>query len=143
VLGLIGESGAGKSTIGIGAMAFARAGCRIVGGTVKLTGFPFASSAPKAAAKCAGGALPILPSAASFNPSHRIIDQVMEMPIQHGLMKPDKAREWAIELFKALDLPNPETFGERYPHQVSGGQLQRAMTAMAMSCRPDLLVFDD
>ena len=46
-------------------------------------------------------------------------------------------------LFKALDLPNPETFGERYPHQVSGGQLQRAMAAMAMSCRPDILVLDE
>ncbi len=145
VLGLIGESGAGKSTIGIGAMAFARAGCRIVGGTVEIDGIPIRELDAEGRREMRGRRIAYIAqsAAASFNPSHRIIDQVMEMPIQHGLMKPDKAREWAIELFKALDLPNPETFGERYPHQVSGGQLQRAMTAMAMSCRPDLLVFDE
>jgi peptide/nickel transport system ATP-binding protein len=71
------------------------------------------------------------------------MDQVTEMPIQHGLMKKDEAETWARELFAALDLPNPETFGNRYPHQVSGGQLQRAMAAMAMSCRPEILVFDE
>jgi len=54
-----------------------------------------------------------------------------------------EAKAWALELFRALDLPNPDTFGDRYPHQVSGGQLQRAMAAMAMSCRPDILVLDE
>jgi peptide/nickel transport system ATP-binding protein len=58
-------------------------------------------------------------------------------------MSRGEANAWALELFRALDLPKPETFGQRYPHQVSGGQLQRAMTAMAMSCRPDILVFDE
>ncbi len=72
-----------------------------------------------------------------------LYDQVCEGPIRHGLMSRAEARARAVEVFRALDLPDPEHFGERYPHQVSGGQLQRAMAAMAMSCRPDVLVLDE
>ena len=54
-----------------------------------------------------------------------------------------RGRAYALRLFRTLQLPNPETFGDRYPHQVSGGQLQRAMAAMAMSCRPDVMVLDE
>jgi peptide/nickel transport system ATP-binding protein len=145
VLGLIGESGAGKSTIGIGAMAYTRAGCRITGGTVEIDGVSIRDLSAEGRRDQRGQRIAYIAqsAAASFNPAHRLIDQVTEMPIQHGLMNKQEAEAWAVELFKALDLPNPELFGERYPHQVSGGQLQRAMTAMAMSCRPDLLVFDE
>ena len=59
------------------------------------------------------------------------------------MLTPAQARAEAISLFKQLDLPNPETIGERYPHQVSGGQLQRVMAAMAMAAKPDILVFDE
>src|SRR5262249_42530605 len=82
-------------------------------------------------------------AAASFNPAKTIFTQVCEAPIRHGLMARPEARRVAVELFRELDLPTPETFGDRYPHQVSGGQLQRAMVAMAMSCRPDILVLDE
>ena len=82
-------------------------------------------------------------AAASFNPAHTIMQQVCEMPIQHGLMSKEEAEKNAVELFRSLGLPNPDTVGGRYPHEVSGGQLQRAMTAMAISCRPDILVFDE
>jgi peptide/nickel transport system ATP-binding protein len=145
VVGLIGESGAGKSTIGIGAMAYTRAGCRIVSGTVEIDGVSIRDLSSEGRREQRGQHIAYIAqsAAASFNPAHTLLDQVTEMPIQHGLMKPDEAKEWAIELFKALDLPNPETIGYRYPHQVSGGQLQRVMTAMAMSCRPDILVFDE
>ena len=145
VLGLIGESGAGKSTIGIGAMAYARAGCTITGGAVEIDGVDIRKLDSDGRRGMRGHRIAYIAqsAAASFNPSHRLIDQVTEMPIQHGLMKKEEAEAWAVELFKALDLPDPEHFGQRYPHQVSGGQLQRAMTAMAMSCRPDLLVFDE
>jgi peptide/nickel transport system ATP-binding protein len=145
VMGLIGESGAGKSTIGIGAMAYTRAGCRITGGVIEIDGVAIRDLSSEGRREQRGQHIAYIAqsAAASFNPSHTLLDQVTEMPIQHGLMKPDEAKEWAIELFKALDLPNPETIGYRYPHQVSGGQLQRVMTAMAMSCRPDILVFDE
>ncbi len=145
VLGLIGESGAGKSTIGIAAMAYTRAGCRITGGVIEIDGVAIRDLSSEGRREQRGQHIAYIAqsAAASFNPFHTLLDQVCEMPIQHGLMKPAEAREWAIELFKALDLPNPETIGNRYPHEVSGGQLQRVMTAMAMSCRPDIMVFDE
>lgn len=145
VMGLIGESGAGKSTIGLASMVYARAGCTITGGTVEVDGQSVRDLSADGRRDMRGKRIAYIAqsAAASFNPAHRIIDQVCEMPIQHGLMTKTEAQAWALELFKALDLPNPEKFGDRYPHQVSGGQLQRAMTAMAMSCRPDILVFDE
>ncbi len=145
VLGLIGESGAGKSTIGLSAMSYARAGCRITGGEVFIAGTDIRKQDAEGRRDMRGKRIAYIAqsAAASFNPSHTIMDQVCEMPIQHGLMSKDEARKWAIELFTSLGLPNPQTFGERYPHQVSGGQLQRAMAAMAISCRPDILVFDE
>jgi peptide/nickel transport system ATP-binding protein len=145
VLGLIGESGAGKSTIGLASMVYARAGCKITGGVVEVDGKSVRDLPAEGRRDMRGKRIAYIAqsAAASFNPAHRIIDQVCEMPIQHGLMTKAEAQAWALELFKALDLPNPEKFGDRYPHQVSGGQLQRAMTAMAMSCRPDILVFDE
>ncbi|QEX23910.1 ABC transporter ATP-binding protein [Hypericibacter adhaerens] len=145
VVGLIGESGAGKSTIGLGSMVYARAGCRITGGKVEIDGESVRDLSADGRRDLRGKRIAYIAqsAAASFNPAYRIIDQVCEMPIKHGLMKKAEARAWALELFKALDLPDPEKFGFRYPHQASGGQLQRAMTAMAMSCRPDILVFDE
>jgi peptide/nickel transport system ATP-binding protein len=145
VLGLIGESGAGKSTIGLGAMAYSRGGCRITGGKVEIDGISIRDLSAEGRREMRGRRIAYIAqsAAASFNPAHKIIDQVIEMPVKHGIMSKEEAKAWALELFRALDLPKPETFGQRYPHQVSGGQLQRAMTAMAMSCRPDILVFDE
>ena len=82
-------------------------------------------------------------AAASFNPAHQLIDQTVETAVGHNIMTRDKAEADARDLYKRLQLPNPDTIGDRFPHQVSGGQLQRAMTAMAMSCRPDLIIFDE
>ncbi|MBL0373167.1 ABC transporter ATP-binding protein [Rhizobium sp. KVB221] len=145
VLGLIGESGAGKSTIGLSSMVYARAGCKITGGTVEIDGVSVRDLSPDGRRDMRGQRIAYIAqsAAASFNPAHTIMEQVCEMPIQHGLMKKDEAEKAAVELFRSLGLPNPETFGKRYPHQVSGGQLQRAMAAMAISCRPDILVFDE
>jgi peptide/nickel transport system ATP-binding protein len=145
VLGLIGESGAGKSTIGLAAMGYGRGGCRIVGGDVRIDGTPLMAGSRKQREAFRGARIAYVAqsAAAAFNPALRIGAQVMEGPLQHGLMDRAEAESWMLELFTALDLPSPETFGERYPHQVSGGQLQRAMVAMAMSCRPDILVLDE
>jgi len=146
VMGLIGESGAGKSTIGAAAMGYARDGTRIVeGSSIEFDGIELmtSTSAEKRALRGSRIAYVAQSAAASFNPAHKLIDQHTEAPVQYRIKKRLEAQEDAIELYRRLRLPNPEEIGFRYPHQVSGGQLQRAMTAMAMSCRPDLIIFDE
>ncbi|WP_340109048.1 ABC transporter ATP-binding protein [Pikeienuella sp. HZG-20] len=145
VLGLIGESGAGKSTIGLAAMGYARDGCRISGGSIEFDGMELTTSSDAHLRALWGSRIAYVAqsAAASFNPAHRLIDQHVEAPLQYKFRKRAEAEEDAMELYARLRLPNPEEIGFRYPHQVSGGQLQRAMTAMAMSCRPDLIIFDE
>ncbi|MFZ1725614.1 MAG: ABC transporter ATP-binding protein [Albidovulum sp.] len=145
VLGLIGESGAGKSTIGLAAMGFARDGCRISGGTIDFDGIDLRQATKEQRRSLRGKRIAYVAqsAAASFNPAHRLMDQYCEAPVQHGVMSRTEAERDAVELYRRMQLPNPDEIGFRYPHQVSGGQLQRAMTAMAMSCRPDLIIFDE
>jgi peptide/nickel transport system ATP-binding protein len=145
ILGLIGESGAGKSTIGLASMAYARAGCRITGGQIKINGIELRASTAAARRNFRGKSIAYIAqsAAASFNPAMKLMDQVCEAPVLHGVMSRADAEKYAKTLFAKLQLPNPESFGDRYPHEVSGGQLQRAMAAMAMSCRPDIIVLDE
>ncbi|MBB4195586.1 peptide/nickel transport system ATP-binding protein [Rhizobium aethiopicum] len=145
VLGLIGESGAGKSTIGLSALAYGRGGAEITGGEVRLGGTDILALGKNGIQKIRGARVCYVAqsAAAAFNPAHRLGDQVIEASVKHGLMSKDEARKRALYLFRVLGLPNPETFGERFAHQVSGGQLQRAMTAMALCPNPELIVFDE
>ncbi|MGI9333469.1 MAG: ABC transporter ATP-binding protein [Gammaproteobacteria bacterium] len=145
VMGLIGESGAGKSTIGLAAMGFTRDGCRISDGSIEFDGMELTSSPEEDLRMLRGARIAYVAqsAAASFNPAHRLISQHTAAPVQHKLKTRQESRQDAMELYRRLRLPNPDEIGFRYPHQVSGGQLQRAMTAMAMSCRPDLIIFDE
>jgi peptide/nickel transport system ATP-binding protein len=145
ILGLIGESGAGKSTIGLAAMGYSRDGCRISSGSINFDGIDLLTASEKERRQLRGHRIAYVAqsAAASFNPAHRLIDQYTEGPIVHGVANRKTAELDAIELYHSLRLPNPDEIGFRYPHQVSGGQLQRAMTAMAMSCKPDLIIFDE
>ena len=145
VLGLIGESGAGKSTIGLSALAYGRGGVRITGGEILLNGRDLRKLRPAGMRAARGREVTYVAqsAAAAFNPAKRLLDQVIETTLQHGLMPRAAAEMRAVELFAKLGLPDPETFGKRYPHQVSGGQLQRAMTAMALCPAPDLVIFDE
>ena len=145
VLGLIGESGAGKSTIGLSAMAFGRGGVRLTGGQILLNGRDLRQADAAGLRAMRGHEVTYVAqsAAAAFNPAWRLMDQVIETSLQHRLMDRKTAEARAVELFRRLGLPNPETFGHRYPHQVSGGQLQRAMTAMALCPKPDLVIFDE
>lgn len=145
VLGLIGESGAGKSTLGIAAMGFARPGCKFTGGSVTFDGIDLLAASDETRRKLRGSRISYVAqsAAASFNPAHRLIDQTIETETQHGIRDTKAAVADAQDLYGRLRLPNPTTIGSRYPHQVSGGQLQRVMTAMAITCRPDLIIFDE
>ncbi|HHX91726.1 MAG TPA: ABC transporter ATP-binding protein [Paracoccus sp.] len=145
VMGLIGESGAGKSTVGLAALAYGRGGIRLSGGTINLNGREIRTARPGELRKLRGREVTYVAqsAAAAFNPARRLMDQVIEATLHHNLCSRAEAEARAIELFRTLSLPNPENFGRRYPHQVSGGQLQRAMTAMALCPHPDLVIFDE
>jgi peptide/nickel transport system ATP-binding protein len=145
VLGLIGESGAGKSTLGIASMAYTRQGCRISSGSIVFDGRELVGADKEVLRKIRGNRIAYVAqsAAASFNPAYRLIRQYAEAPVQHGVMNFEQAAAEARDIYKRLLLPDPDHIGYRYPHQVSGGQLQRAMVAMAMACRPDLIVFDE
>ena len=145
VLGLIGESGAGKSTLGLASMAYTRGGCRISSGSIVFDGMELFGQSDEFLRKIRGVRIAYVAqsAAASFNPAHKLIRQYAEAPIRHGLMNFQKAEQNAVDIYRRLLLPDPEGIGYRYPHQVSGGQLQRAMVAMAMACTPDIIIFDE
>jgi peptide/nickel transport system ATP-binding protein len=145
VLGLIGESGAGKSTIGLSSMAYGRGGVRLTGGVIALNGRDIRLSDAAALRSLRGREVTYVAqsAAAAFNPAIVLMDQVIEAALSHGVMGRAEAEARAVALFGQLGLPDPQNFGKRYPHQVSGGQLQRAMTAMALCPKPDLVVFDE
>ncbi len=145
VMGLIGESGAGKSTLGLAAMGFAQPGCKIVSGTIKFDGMELTKASENEKRALWGSRIAYVAqsAAASFNPAHRLIDQTVESTVNSGIRSLEEAQADARTLYASLQLPDAENIGDRYPHQVSGGQLQRMMTAMAMSSRPDLIIFDE
>lgn len=145
IVALIGESGSGKTTIALSIMGYARAGCRISGGTVTVAGKDMVATSERQRAQVRGLDVSYVPqsAAAAFNPSKRIIDQVIEVTRIHRLMPVAEAREKAVSLFRALSLPDPDGIGNRYPHQVSGGQLQRLAAAMALISDPKLVIFDE
>ena len=145
VLGLIGESGAGKSTIGLASMAYGRGGVEITGGSVEVNGRDILKSGIRDIRRLRGGEVTYVSqsAAASFNPAKQIMEQVTEAAILQGKFSRREAEKRAVTLFRKLGLPDPDNIGKRYPHQVSGGQLQRCMTALALCPEPDLVVFDE
>ncbi|MEX0369072.1 MAG: ABC transporter ATP-binding protein [Tateyamaria sp.] len=145
VLGLIGESGAGKSTIGLATMSYGRGGVTLTDGTVEVNGRDVRQAPLKDIRRLRGAEVTYVSqsAAASFNPAKQIMEQVIEAAVGQGKFTKAEAQNRAVELFSKLGLPNPETIGSRYPHQVSGGQLQRCMTALALCPEPDLVVFDE
>ncbi|EJL84768.1 ATPase component of various ABC-type transport systems with duplicated ATPase domain [Herbaspirillum sp. CF444] len=145
VLALIGESGSGKTTTALALMGFARRGCQISGGSVHIGAVDVLQMSGRQQRALRGRTVAYIAqsAAASFNPSRTILDQVIEPTRIHRTCTPAEAKTKAIALFRELALPDPDTIGERYPHQVSGGQLQRLMAAMALITDPDLVILDE
>ncbi|MGI9303136.1 MAG: ABC transporter ATP-binding protein [Gammaproteobacteria bacterium] len=145
VLALIGESGSGKTTIALSALGYTKPGLEFGGGEVRLKGRDVISMPDEEKRQLRGERVAYLAqsAAATFNPALTIGEQVTESPVLHGHYTQEEANERAESLYRALELPDPERLGKRYPHQVSGGQLQRLMAAMALCGKPDLLVLDE
>ena len=145
VLGLIGESGAGKSTMGKAAMGYTQPGCKFVGGSINFDGIDLINISDQEKRNIWSTKIAYVAqsAAASFNPAHKLIFQTIEAAKKSKINNEKFLIKDAIQLYKNLQLPDSETIGYRYPHQVSGGQLQRIMTAMAISPRPELIIFDE
>ena len=145
VVALIGESGSGKTTISLSALGYCKPGLRFAGGKALLLGEDVTKMSTEELRPYRGEKVCYLAqsAAATFNPSILINEQVTEAPILHGTKTKEEADAKALELYQALELPDPQNIGSRYPHQVSGGQLQRLMAAMALCGEPDLLVLDE
>ena len=145
VVALIGESGSGKTTIALSALGYCKPGLEFTGGEVRLHGRDVITMDPDEQRGLRGQRVAYLAqsAAATFNPALTIGEQVTESPVLHGQLSREQAEIRAEELYRALELPDPDRLGKRYPHQVSGGQLQRLMAAMALCGKPDLLVLDE
>ncbi len=145
VVALIGESGSGKTTISLASLGYTKPGLHFSGGEAVLLGEDMITIAPEERRARRGEHVAYLAqsAAATFNPALKINEQVTESAVLHGHMSQEQADKRARELYEALELPDPDRIGGRYPHQVSGGQLQRLMAAMALVEKPSLLVLDE
>ena len=145
VVALIGESGSGKTTIALSALGYTKPGLEFAGGEVRLENEDVITMESNQLRDLRGQRVAYLAqsAAATFNPALTIGEQVTESCVLHGILDQNQANERAETLYRALELPDPDRLGKRYPHQVSGGQLQRLMAAMALCGKPDLLVLDE
>ncbi|MCH8186404.1 MAG: ABC transporter ATP-binding protein [Chloroflexi bacterium] len=144
VLGLVGESGCGKSTVAFALMGYLP-GTAQVDGTLRFAGKDIAHLTPSELRELRGNRMAMVyqDPATSLNPAMRVGPQIEEVLREHLALDTREATERTAELFDSVGLADPTAIGRRYPHELSGGMQQRVMIAMALACDPDLLIMDE
>lgn len=144
-LGIVGESGCGKSVTSMSILHLLPPGAQIVGGTIRFKGRDITHLSPKEMAKLRGKEIAMIfqEPMTSLNPVYTVGWQISEMIRQHEPISRKQARERAIEMLRLVNIPAPEKRVDEYPHELSGGMRQRVMIAMALSCNPELLIADE
>ncbi len=144
-MGLVGESGCGKSTVALAIMRDLPGIGRITSGSIKFRGRDMGELSAEELRGLRGSQISMVyqEPMASLNPSMRVADQLMEVPMIHARVSKQEARARALEMVKAVKLPDPERIMDAYPHQLSGGQQQRIVIAMALLSKPALLLLDE
>jgi oligopeptide/dipeptide ABC transporter ATP-binding protein len=143
-VGLVGESGCGKSMTAWSILRLVQPPGRIAGGEVFFEGVDLLGLPERQMRGLRGSRLALVPQepSSSLNPVFTVGDQLAEAMLVHGATRRD-ARDRAVELLRAVKVPNPERRVRDYPHQLSGGLQQRVLIAMALACRPSLVVADE
>lgn len=144
-LGIVGESGCGKSMTGFAVMGMLQSPGRISGGSIKLEGKELVGLPEREMRDIRGRdiALVMQDPFTSLNPMMRVGDQIAESMVLHQGKSWAEARRLAIEMLEKVGVPNPPVSARKYPHQMSGGQRQRVVIAIAFACRPKVLIADE
>ena len=144
-MGLVGESGCGKSTVALGVMQDLGVNGRIVGGSIRFKGRDLGAMSREELRGIRGSEIAMIyqEPMASLNPAMRIGRQLMEVPMIHEGTSAQDARALALQVVTDVKLPDPERILDSYPHQLSGGQQQRIVIAMALMSKPALLILDE